>query len=67
VGATHGKKLFDGTLLTVRYFFEVMDMQLWRSLLYRGMDHEGDVQKHPEYLAEAFQTGAEFAAALQDE
>jgi multimeric flavodoxin WrbA len=66
VGATRGKKLFDGTLLTVRYFFEVMDMQLWRSLLYRGMDHEGDVQKHPEYLAEAYQAGAEFAAALQE-
>ena len=67
VGATKGKKLFDGTLLTVRYFFEVMDMQLWRSLLYRGMDFEGDVQKHPEYLDEAYQTGVEFAAALQND
>ena len=66
VGATKGKKLFDGALLTVRYFFEVMDMQLWRSLLYRGMDFEGDVQKHPEYLDEAYQAGVEFAAALQD-
>ena len=63
VGATKGKKLFDGALLTVRYFFEVMDMQLWRSLLYRGMDLEGDVQKHPQYLDEAYRTGAEFAAA----
>ena len=67
VGATRGKKLFDGALLTVRYFFEVMDMQLWRSLLYRGMDFEGDVQKHPEYLDEAYQAGVEFAEALQDE
>ena len=67
VGATRGQKLFDGALLTVRYFFEVMDMQLWRSLLYRGMDFEGDVQKHPEYLDEAYQAGVEFAEALQDE
>jgi len=66
VGATGGKKLFDGTLLTVRYFFDVMDMKLWRSLLYRGMDLEGEVQEHPEYLAEAYQTGAEFASVLLD-
>ena len=45
VGATKGKKLFDGTLLTVRYFFDPLDMELWRSLLYRGLDFEGDVSK----------------------
>ena len=37
-GATKGKKLFDGTLLTVKYFFDVLDMGLWRSLLYRQLD-----------------------------
>ncbi|MBW2556243.1 MAG: flavodoxin family protein, partial [Deltaproteobacteria bacterium] len=47
VGATQGKKLFDGTLLTVKYFFDVLDMELFRSLLYRGLDFEGDVLKHP--------------------
>jgi multimeric flavodoxin WrbA len=63
-GATKGKKLFDGALLTIRYFFEVMDMQLWRSLLYRGLDFEDDVLKHPEYLEEAHQAGDEFARTL---
>ena len=67
VGATKGKKLFDGTLLTVKYFFDVMDMHLWRSLLYRGMDLEGDVLKHPEYLEEAYRAGAEYAKTLLDE
>lgn len=67
VGATKGKKLFDGTLLTVKYFFDVMDMQLWRSLLYRGMDLEGEVLNHPEYLEEAYQAGAEYAKMLLDE
>ena len=33
VGATKGKKLFDGMLLTVKYFFDVLDMELWKSLL----------------------------------
>ena len=64
VGATKGKKLFDGTLLTVKYFFDVLDMELWRSLLYRSLDFEDDVLKHPEYLEEAYQAGKEFAQAL---
>ena len=37
-GATSGKKLFDGALLTVRYFFDVIDTSLWQSLLYRKLD-----------------------------
>lgn len=64
VGATKGKKLFDGTLLTVKYFFDVLDTELFRSLLYRGLDFEGDVLKHPEYLEEAYLAGKTFAEAL---
>ena len=60
-GATNGKKLFDGALLSVRYFFDVLDMELWRTLLYRGLDHEGDVLEHPQYLAEAYEAGRELA------
>ena len=61
VGATKGKKLFDGTLLTVKYFFDVLDTELNRSLLYRGMDFEGDVLKYPEYLEEAYEAGKALA------
>lgn len=65
VGATKGKKLFDGVLLTVKYFFDVLDMELWDSLLYRGLDFEGDVLKYPEYLEQASETGKKFAKALE--
>jgi multimeric flavodoxin WrbA len=61
VGATKGKKLFDGTLLTVRYFFDVLDTELFRSLLYRGLDFEGDVLKYPQYLEEAHEAGQALA------
>ena len=61
VGATKGKKLFDGTLLSVRYFFDVLDTQLWKSLLYRELDFEGDILKHPEYLNEAYNSGKSLA------
>jgi hypothetical protein len=59
-----GKKLFDGVMLTIKYFFDVLDMELWKSLLYRELDFEGDVNKHPKYLQEAFEEGRDFAAAL---
>jgi multimeric flavodoxin WrbA len=65
VGATRGKKLFDGTLLTLKYFFDILDTELWKALLFRELDFEGDVLKHPEYLQEAYENGKEFALAVQ--
>ena len=67
VGATKGKRLFDGSLLTIRYFFDALDMKLWKSLLYRGLDFKDDVLKHPEYLREAHEAGKDFARAIIEE
>jgi multimeric flavodoxin WrbA len=66
VGATRGKKLFDGTLLSIKYFFDVLDMSLWKALLYRGLDFEGDVQQCPEYLEEAYEAGRAFADVVAE-
>jgi multimeric flavodoxin WrbA len=66
-GATNGKKLFDGALLTVKYFFDVIDASLWKSLLYRGLDYEKDVLEHPDYLQECYETGKQLAISLQSE
>jgi multimeric flavodoxin WrbA len=65
VGATKGKRLFEGVLLTVRYFFDALDTELWRSLLYRGLDFERDVDKHPEYLEEAYMAGKDLVSAIR--
>ena len=67
VGATRGKKLFDGILLSLKYFFDVVDMQLWKSLLYRGLDFEGDVLKFPQYLDEAYEAGRDFVEAIRED
>ena len=64
VGATKGKKLFNGVLLTVKYFFDVLDMELFRSLLYRRLEFEDDILKYPEYLEEAYEAGKALAKAL---
>jgi multimeric flavodoxin WrbA len=65
VGATKGKKLFDGMLLTIKYFFDVLDMELWQSLLYRQLDFQDDVLKHPEYLEEAYDAGKQFTQVIE--
>ncbi len=64
-GATRGKRLFEGTLLSVRYFFDTLDMDLWEALLYRGLEFEDDVLKHPDYLQEAYRAGKELAGAIE--
>lgn len=64
-GATSGKKLFDGALLSMRYLFDVFDMELSGSLLVRGLEFEGDADRHPEYLEEARKAGAGFAESLE--
>lgn len=63
-GATQGKKLFDGTLLSIKYFFDVLDMQLWDKLLYRGLDKEQDVLSCAQYLQEAYDKGKQLASSL---
>jgi multimeric flavodoxin WrbA len=60
-GATKGKKLFEGALLTVRYFFDALDTELYRSLLFRRLDFEDDVLKHPDYLEDAYEAGGALA------
>jgi multimeric flavodoxin WrbA len=66
-GATHGKKLFDGALLTVKYFFDTFDAELWKSLLFKGLDHADDVLARPDSLQQALASGRELAESLLQE
>ncbi len=63
VGATRGKRLFEGVLLSMRYFLDTLDVILWKSILFRGIDLEGDVQRHPEHLKEAYEAGRQLVVA----
>jgi multimeric flavodoxin WrbA len=64
VGATHGKKLFDGAILSVKFFFDVLDISLSQTLAYRGIDFKGDIDKHPEYIQDAFDAGKNMVTEL---
>ncbi len=46
LGATRGKNLFEGLLLSARYFLDAIDAPLAGSLLYRGIEGPGDMARH---------------------
>lgn len=66
VGATKGKKLFDGALLTVKYFFDALNTGLWQTVLCREVDRKGEIAKRQNCLDEAFQAGRDLAKALRE-
>jgi multimeric flavodoxin WrbA len=66
VGSTKGKRLFDGALLSVKYFMDALDMELWRSLLFRGIETEGQIKETPASLQAAYDAGKDLVHALAD-
>lgn len=63
VGATRGRKLFDGALLTIRYFLQAIPARLDGSLVYREIEEKGEILSRPEVLEEARQAGRAFAGS----
>jgi len=57
VAATRGKKLFEGARLTVRYFFDAIDVAYTDELFVRGADEKGEVRDQPEALKAAYELG----------
>ena len=57
VGATKGAKLFDGAMLTVKYFFDALGLDFAGQLLFKGVEGKGDIRTHPTALREAFEVG----------
>jgi multimeric flavodoxin WrbA len=57
VGATRGENLFEGPILTVKYFFKAINVEYADELLIRGVDKRGEIKEHPTALADAFEVG----------
>ncbi|MHB8792363.1 MAG: flavodoxin family protein [Thermoleophilia bacterium] len=63
VGGTKGERLFDGTMLTLKYFFDAIDAKPVEELyvLVRGVDAVGDVLEHKSELTAAYESGKALA------
>jgi multimeric flavodoxin WrbA len=62
VGATRGKRLFEGTIYTVRYFFDAIDVEHTGTLVYGEVDEKGAIRKHPTAMQECYEAGKGFVA-----
>ncbi|MBW1814210.1 MAG: NAD(P)H-dependent oxidoreductase [Deltaproteobacteria bacterium] len=50
LGATKGKNLFDGVILTTKYFYDAVNASYEGSLTYRHIENPGDMKLHPSVL-----------------
>ncbi len=63
-GGSKGKRLFECAELTMRYFCDAIDARYAGSLTFRSIDHPGDIERRPEYLDRARESGRRLAAEL---
>lgn len=59
VGATRGERLFQGAILTAKYFFDTIDVPYRGDLLVRGVDEKDEIRNHREVLSKAYNLGVE--------
>lgn len=64
VGATSGRQLFTGAILTVKYFFDTLDVDYGGDLLVRGVDVKGEVNRDRLALEQAARMGKDLAAGF---
>lgn len=61
VGATKGKNLFDGAKLTMKYFYDAINVEYVDNLLIRSVDQKGEIKEHPTALKDAYDLGKRLA------
>ncbi|MBM4082859.1 MAG: flavodoxin family protein [Planctomycetes bacterium] len=66
VGGSKSEKMFECIRLTMKYYFDVLEMKYAGNLFFNRVDGYGDVEKHPKALTQAFEAGRRLAL-LSDE
>lgn len=62
VGGSRSTKMFECIRLTMKYFFDVLEMDYAGDLFVNRVDAKGDILKYPSTLQEAFALGQQVAA-----
>ena len=66
VGGTKGQRMFEGAILTVKYFFDAFNADYAGELLFRQVDARGDILKNSEALPQAFAAGRKLVSDLHN-
>ncbi len=61
VGGSKSKKMFDSIRLTMKYFFDVLDINYAANLFVNKMEDPGQIKNHPSAMDEAFALGQKLA------
>lgn len=64
-GRAEGDRLFEGSLLTLRYFFDIFNFELQEPLLLRGFDQSTDLARMPAVVEGVHRYGAQAAESMR--
>jgi multimeric flavodoxin WrbA len=59
-GATRGKRLFECSVLTIKYFFDALGVFFSGELCFKEVDERGAILHHPRAIEECRQAGRNF-------
>ncbi|MHC4913175.1 MAG: flavodoxin family protein [Planctomycetota bacterium] len=59
VGGSKSKKMFDSIRMTMKYYFDVLDMNYAANLFVNKMEETGKIKDHPTAMKEALRLGAQ--------
>lgn len=59
-GATRGKRLFECSILTIKYFFDALGVAYDGELSFKEIEERGAILQHPQATAECRQAGRDF-------
>ena len=63
VGGSKSKKMFDSIRMTMKYYFDVLDMHYTANLFVNKMEDPAQIKKHPTAMKEALRLGADLIIA----
>jgi len=59
-GATRGKRLFECSMLTVKYFFDALGVDYSGELCYKEIEERGAILRHPKAIDACREAGRDF-------
>lgn len=62
VGGSKSRKMFENIRLTMKSYFDVLDMHYATNLFVNKVDGPGEIENHPSALEEAYRLGSQLAS-----
>ena len=59
VGATKSKKMFESVRMTMKYYFDAIDMNYFANLFVNNVEHTGEITGNTKVMSEASRLGGE--------